>query len=64
MNDTNDFEELTEQKDKGGFLREFYLMLKHNKKWWITPIVIVLLIFGLLIILGGSTYAPFIYTLF
>jgi lipopolysaccharide transport system permease protein len=40
------------------------LMLMHNKKWWLTPIILVLLLFGALIILGSSTYAPFIYTLF
>lgn len=39
-------------------------MLMHNKKWWLTPIILVLLLFGALIIMGGSSYAPFIYTLF
>ena len=39
-------------------------MLKYNKKWWLTPIILVLLLFGALVIMGGSNYAPFIYTLF
>ena len=55
------------QQAKGpqiGLVAEFVHFLLHNKKWWITPIVLVLLAFGLLIILGGSTAAPFIYTLF
>lgn len=47
-----------------GLVAEFVHFLLHNKKWWITPIVLVLLAFGLLIIMGGSTAAPFIYTLF
>jgi hypothetical protein len=47
-----------------GFLREFWDFLKHNKKWWLTPILIVLLLLGALVVLGGSTAAPFIYTLF
>ena len=38
--------------------------LKHNKKWWLTPIILVLLLFGVLLILGGTAAAPFIYTLF
>ena len=60
-----DFEKIIneEEKDKG-FLNELFLMLKHNKKWWLTPIILVLLLFGALVIMGGSSYAPFIYTLF
>ena len=39
--------------------------LKVRKKWWLTPIVLVLLLLGLLIVLTqGSALAPFIYTLF
>jgi hypothetical protein len=47
-----------------GFVREFFDFLLHNKKWWLTPIIIVLLVFGLLVILAGTGAAPFIYTLF
>lgn len=39
-------------------------MLKNNKKYWLVPIILVLIIFGMLILLGSSTMAPFIYTLF
>jgi len=45
-------------------LREFADFLLHNKKWWLTPIIVVLLLFGLLIVLAGTGAAPFIYTLF
>ena len=46
-------------------LREFFSFLKHEKKFWLTPIVIVLVLFGLLLIFAqGSAVAPFIYTLF
>jgi len=38
--------------------------LRHNKKWWLTPIVIALLLLGILVILGATGAAPFIYTLF
>ncbi len=47
-----------------GIVREFADFLLHNKKWWLAPIVLILLGFGLLIVLGGSAAAPFIYTLF
>jgi hypothetical protein len=35
-----------------------------NKKWWLLPAVIATLLMGLLIMLGGTAAAPFIYTLF
>ena len=44
--------------------REVVEMLKHNKKYWMIPIIIVLLLFGVLLILGTTGAAPFIYTLF
>ena len=43
---------------------EFWQFLCHNKKWWLLPIVIVLLIFGVLIFLAGTGAAPAIYTFF
>ncbi len=42
-----------------GELRDF---LCHNKKWWLLPLFIVLLLFGVLIFLSGTGAAPFIYT--
>lgn len=47
-----------------GLLAEFWDFLLHNKKWWLTPIVLVLLAFGALIVLTGTPAAPFIYALF
>ena len=47
------------------FLKEFWDFLKVRKKYWLLPILIVLVIFGGLIILAqGSAVAPFIYTIF
>lgn len=45
-------------------LRELFAMMKKNKKFWLAPIIIVLLLFGVLIALGSSAAAPFIYSLF
>lgn len=46
-------------------LREFWQFLGQEKKYWIAPIVLVLLLFGLLLIFAqSSAVAPFIYTLF
>ena len=47
-----------------GFARESWLFLRENKKWWLTPMIAVLLLLGALIFLGGTAVAPFIYTLF
>jgi hypothetical protein len=45
--------------------REFLAYMSARKKWWLAPILIVLLIFGgLLILAQGSAVAPFIYTVF
>ncbi len=47
------------------FLREFFLFLKERKKWWLVPLIIVFVLFGILIFLtSSSALAPFIYTLF
>jgi len=35
-----------------------------NKKWWLVPVVLVILAVGALIILGSTSAAPFVYTLF
>ncbi len=46
-------------------LAELWDFLKTRKKWWLAPIILVLLFVGLIIVFaGGSAIAPFIYTLF
>ncbi len=46
-------------------LKDIWLFLRERKKYWLAPIIIVLLLFGVLIVFGGgSAIAPFIYTLF
>ena len=45
-------------------LAEFLDFLVHNQAWWLTPIIVVLLLVGLLVIFGAGAAGPFIYTLF
>jgi len=46
-------------------LREFWSFLRQRKKWWLTPIAILLVLLALLMVFAqGSAFAPFIYTLF
>jgi hypothetical protein len=46
-------------------IKEFFLVVKHEKKWWLVPLLAVLLLVGALIVFAGSSpLAPFIYPLF
>lgn len=50
---------------KLSILGEFWAFLRVRKKWWLAPIVILLLTLGLILVLTeGSALAPFIYSLF
>jgi predicted cobalt transporter CbtA len=51
-------------EDRVGLASEFVAFLKDNKKWWLAPIIVSILGLGLLVLLGGTAAAPFIYTLF
>ncbi len=47
------------------FVGDLWGFMKTRKKFWLLPIILVLLLFGVLIVLtSGSAIAPFIYTLF
>ena len=56
----NSFEREARQQAPG-LIREFYDFLRFNKAWWLTPIIIVLLLVGVLVVLAGTSVAPFIY---
>lgn len=46
-----------------GLISEFVSFMAENKMWWLTPILVVFLLLGVLLILGATGIAPFIYTL-
>lgn len=49
----------------GSLLKEFVAYMSARKKWWLAPVLVVLILFGgLLILAQGSAIAPFIYTVF
>lgn len=56
------FADLADESDRGLVL-EFWDFLRYNKKWWLTPIILVILLVGMLVALSGTAAAPFIYTL-
>ncbi len=58
-----EFEEAGDEKHLS-LAQEFLIFMSSNKKWWMTPILLVLGLVALLIVLGSTGAAPFIYTLF
>lgn len=60
----NEFEKAAAEQQSESLLREFWAFLSYNKKWWLLPILICLLLLGVLIFLSSTAAAPFIYTLF
>jgi Family of unknown function (DUF5989) len=63
VQDERNFQALASEK-RTGFLREVGRFAKQTRKWWLVPLIVVLLGIGLLIVLGGTAAAPFLYTLF
>lgn len=62
--DPSEFEKAGEKHAGGGLLSDLWGYLRENKKWWLLPVLVMLLVFGLLVFLSGTVLAPFIYTLF
>ena len=62
-NPPNRFEQ-ADREQQSGLIAEIVHLLKHNKKYWLIPLLVVLLALGAIVILGGTAAAPFIYTLF
>lgn len=59
----NVFQQAAEEQQPG-LIAEFIDFLKESKAWWLTPIVIVLALVGVLVLLSSSVVAPFIYPIF
>lgn len=67
MDDTwtgRDFEQAAAKQRSSSVARELWEFVRVTKKWWLVPIVVVLLMLGALLLLAGTPVAPFIYTLF
>ncbi|MFZ5832242.1 MAG: DUF5989 family protein [Planctomycetota bacterium] len=63
QNESSRFEQAAAEPDPG-LLREFWEFLRHNKKWWMAPLLLALLVLGAMVLLSQSAVAPFIYPLF
>jgi hypothetical protein len=60
----NRFEQAAAGPEGESLLAEFWFFLRHSKKWWLVPVLALLLLYGLLVLVYGTAAAPFIYTLF
>jgi Family of unknown function (DUF5989) len=58
-----DFEQIA-NTGRTSVVMEFLAYLRHSKKWWMLPILIVMFCLGILVLLSSTPVAPFIYTLF
>jgi hypothetical protein len=61
---SNEFARVAKTSNQGGVISEIWYFIRHNKKWWLIPFLIPLLVMGTLLIFAGTGAAPFIYTLF
>jgi hypothetical protein len=57
----NEFLQAAGQEDRG-LIAEFWAFMAENKMWWLTPILIVFLLLGVLLVLGATGIAPFLYS--
>ena len=60
----NEFQKAAADQAKSGFLADYWYFLRHNKKWWLSALMLVMLVLGALTLLGGTAAAPFIYSFF
>ena len=58
----NDFDQSAPHRR--GLWAETWGFLSHHKKWWLLPILMMVLVLGVLVSTGGTAIAPFIYALF
>jgi hypothetical protein len=63
MDTNNDFQKAA-QRSQSSLVGEFIGFLKRSRKFWLLPLIVIMLLLAMVLVLGGSAVAPFIYTLF
>jgi hypothetical protein len=64
MKPQHEFQRIAKESKESSFVGELWALVCTTKKYWLVPIIVVLLALGLLVVLSGTAAAPFIYTLF
>lgn len=59
-----EFERAAARHSRSNLCSDLWYFLREQRKWWLMPIVLVLLLLGLVMVLSTTGAAPFIYTLF
>jgi hypothetical protein len=59
---TNQFEQVAQQAQEPGFIREYWEFVKYHRKWWLVPVLLIMAALGILIALSSTAAAPFLYT--
>jgi len=52
------------ERETPSLARELWDWMRQNKKWWLAPLLALLLVVGVLVVLGGTVLGPFLYPLF
>ena len=60
----NELEQAADDEGRPNLIKDFWYFLLYNKKWWLLPILIILLGVSALMWLSTTSVAPFIYSLF
>jgi hypothetical protein len=58
------FEDATKTTPRPGLADELWHLIRNSKKWWLLPIIFVMVVLGALMLFSATAAAPFIYTLF
>jgi hypothetical protein len=58
------FDQLAAETKAGGIVSEFIAFMRDNAKWWLIPFLVVFGLLGVIIVLGSTGVAPFIYAMF
>jgi hypothetical protein len=58
------FEDIAKSRSRPTILSDLVHFFRHEKKWWMAPLIVLLLLFGALMLLSVTAVSPFIYTLF
>lgn len=61
---SSNFERDLAARGSGGIVSDFWHLLRRTRKWWLGPVILLMLALGALMLLSGTAAAPFIYTLF
>ena len=59
----SDFARQASEQNRG-LVGELFDLIRYNKKWWLIPVIVALLLIGVVVLLGTTAAAPFIYPLF